>query len=585
MLLSAQPDTLQAVTVVADRGVVVSRTDTLVIRNHQDVSTTLLQLPGVYVGDYGGVAGLKSASLRGFGSAHTAIYLDGVRVSNIQSGQADLGMLDLQSLGTVVADYAQNSLSFQTARPVFHNRKVSGAVRLQGGSFGTWQPYGRVNFRLGERWALSANVGGIFYQGSFPLETGNLRTNNDLKHFRGGLDLFGLLKGGDFHAKVYYNSVARGTPGSVDWPSNDRQYDKNMLAQAVFRKSFSRVYTLHLSGKAALDKLYYQSEWGDSNYKQADFQLNSSHYFRMGEHWTASLTADAILDGMSGDVYNGRRFQTLTAAAIAYRSARVNFRLAGEYNGVWDASGASWNVLSPSADLRVKLVEGLDILAFGRRGYRAPTFNELYYPGYGNPSLKPEDGWLADIGLDFRRSLGAWTLSARADGYHNWLTNKIISAPSADDPYVWLPYNVGKVQSMGVDLQAGFVFAKGNWRAALNARYGWQQALDKTPDSYTYNQQIPYVARHTLVVNAEAAFKGWTLALLWNQRMGRWDSNGKMPNWETLDLTFNKDFRLGKGMALGAFVTGKNLLNYRYDVVTGYPMPGINFLAGIQFRF
>ena len=138
---------------------------------------------------------------------------------------------------------------------------------------------------------------------------------------------------------------------------------------------------------------------------------------------------------------------------------------------------------------------------------------------------------------------------------------------------------------MGVDLQAGFVFAKGHWRAMLNARYGWQQALDKTPDSYTYDQQIPYVARHTLVVNAEAAFRGWTLALLWNQRMGRWDASGKMPDWETLDLTFNKDFQLGKGMALGAFVSGRNLLNYRYDVVTGYPMPGINFLAGIQFRF
>ena len=585
MLLSAQPDTLQAVTIVADRGVVVSRTDTLFIRNHQDVSTALLQLPGVYVGDYGGVAGLKSASLRGFGSAHTAIYLDGVRVSNIQSGQADLGMMDLQSIGSVVADYAQNSLSFHTARPVFQDRKVSGTVRLQGGSFGTWLPYGRVNFRLGERWALSANAGAVLYKGDFPLESGNLRTNNDLRQLRGGLDLFGLLHGGDFHAKVYYNNVKRGTPGSIDWPSNDRQNDDNLLAQAVFRKSFTPVYTLHLSGKAALDKLYYQSEWGDSNYQQADFQLNTAHYFQIGEHWTASLAADASLDGMSGSVYNGRRFQTVAAAAIAYRSARVKARLAGEYNGVWDGSGASWNVLSPSADIRVVLVEGLDIQAFGRRGYRAPTFNELYYPGYGNPALKPEDGWLGDLGLDFHRTMGAWTLSARADGYYNWLTNKIISAPSADDPYVWLPYNVGKVQAWGADIQAGFIFASGNWKAALNARYGWQQALDKTPDSYTFDQQIPYVARHSLVVNAEAGWKGWTLALLWNQRMGRWDASGKMPDWETLDLTFNKDFQLGKGMELGAFVSGRNLLNYRYDIVSGYPMPGINVLAGIRFQF
>ena len=55
---------------------------------------------------------------------------------------------------------------------------------------------------------------------------------------------------------MYYNNTSRGTPGSLDWPSHDRQYDDNFLAQAVFRKSFSPVYTLHLSGKAALDKHY-----------------------------------------------------------------------------------------------------------------------------------------------------------------------------------------------------------------------------------------------------------------------------------------------------------------------------------------
>ena len=101
--LSARPDTLKAVTVVADRGVVVSRTDTLTVHPSQDVSSTLQQLPGLYVGDYGSLAGLKSVSLRGFGSPHTAIYIDGIRVANIQSGQNDLGMLDLPSVEAVVA--------------------------------------------------------------------------------------------------------------------------------------------------------------------------------------------------------------------------------------------------------------------------------------------------------------------------------------------------------------------------------------------------------------------------------------------------------------------------------------------------
>ena len=76
----AAPDTLQAVTVVADRGVVVSRRDTVSVESTLDLGGVLLRFPGLYLGDYGGASGLKSASLRGFGSAHTAIYVDGVRV-------------------------------------------------------------------------------------------------------------------------------------------------------------------------------------------------------------------------------------------------------------------------------------------------------------------------------------------------------------------------------------------------------------------------------------------------------------------------------------------------------------------------
>ena len=96
LLLGAEtPDTLQGVTVVADRGVVVSRTDTIRVQSNSSIEDLIYSLPGLGLGDYGGAAGLKSVSLRGLGSAQTAIYIDGVRVGNVQSGQADLGFLDL----------------------------------------------------------------------------------------------------------------------------------------------------------------------------------------------------------------------------------------------------------------------------------------------------------------------------------------------------------------------------------------------------------------------------------------------------------------------------------------------------------
>ena len=119
-------DSLDAVTITAERGMVVSLTDT----------------------------GLRSVSMRGLGSAHTAVYIDGIRVNNLQTGQADLGFLDLPGFGSAVVDFAQNSLDFRTARPSSGDGPFSGRLSLDAGSFNTWLPSAQFDFRLSDRLAL-----------------------------------------------------------------------------------------------------------------------------------------------------------------------------------------------------------------------------------------------------------------------------------------------------------------------------------------------------------------------------------------------------------------------------------------------
>ena len=568
LLVAETPDTLQAVTIVADKGVVVSRTDTVSFKHYTTATEALLRVPGLGISDYGGLAGLKSVSLRGLGTAHTDIYLDGVRVSNFQSGQNDLGMLPMETLGSAVVDYAQNSVSFRTAKPVFGDRIFGGQVGLQAGSFGTWMPSARFDIKASERVSVSAHVAGVITKGDFPYGANNeRRAGNDLKQLRAGADVFGVLDGGDWHAKAYYNASDRGTPGSLSWPSADRQQDKNFFLQGAFRKAFSDLYTLNLSAKAAWDDLFYKSEWGDSDYNFNDFQLNASHSFR--------LTG-----------YNAARTAAIAALATAIRLGWFSADLAVEYRGTFDKGQKALNSVSPSLDLRFTIFEGFDLVAFGRRAFRAPTFNELYYPGYGNPNLKPEDAWLADVGIDFHRGLCEnWTLGIKVDGFYNALQNKIISAPSADDPYVWLPYNVGKVQAKGVDAALTLRYEGDQLRGGLSARYAWQSAVDKTPDSYSFDQQIPYVAKNTVVLAGDVALAGWRLDAVWNWRGGRFDASGEMPNWNTLDLSLRKDFNLGKVGVLSLNVSARDLLNCRYELVRDYPMPGRSFLGGFTFKF
>lgn len=579
-------DSLHAVTVTADKGVVVSRKDTLSLANSLTVSDVLQLSPSLLVGDNGGPAGLKTVSLRGMGSAHTAIYVDGVRVGNVQSGQTDLGMLGMENFSSAVVDYAQNSVSFSTARPVFGAHSVSASASFLAGSFGTYMPKIRLDFRLTDRLSLSANASGVFSKGDFTYADTLSRTNNDLMQFRAGLDLFGIMGGGDFHIKAYYNDAERGTPGSTFYPSADRQRDRNAFLQGVMTKRFSNLYTLKISAKGSYDDIFYTSSWGDSRYGQTELQLNSAHDFQIKDWWKLSLAADLQWDGLKSTGYEASRFSAFAALASSFRLQRFSADVAFEYQGAFDRNGLSRNAFSPSVDLKYTVLKGLDVIAFGRRAYRIPTFNELYYAGYGNPELMPEDAWMTDIGLDFHRTLSSkWSLSAKLDGFCNLLKDKIISAPTEADPNIWLPYNIGRVRSAGVDAVVGTDYHSDGWLFSFDAKYTWQSAVDITQDSYSYGSAVPYIAKHTVVLSGLLSWKGWSLSPLWQLRAGRSDGYGELPDWNTLDLSLGKSFSLGKGGTLAMKVSARNLFDARYEVVSGYPMPGRSFMAGVEYKF
>lgn len=579
-------DSLDAVTVTADKGVVISRKDTLSTFNSFTITDVLLRSPGVYVGDNGGQAGLKTVSLRGFGSAHTSIYIDGVRVGNVQSGQSDLGMLGLENFNSLVVDYAQNSISFNTRKPLFTTLPVAGVFKLGAGSFGTYLPYARLDFKLSDNVSLSANAAGTFSRGDFTYGEGMSRTNNDISQIRAGIDLFGLISGGEYHLKAYYNDAERGTPGSISWPSDDRQADRNVFLQGRFLKTFSPVYAMQISAKGSYDDISYSSSFGDSRYAQTEVQLNSAHYFRVNEWWKVSLAADVQWDGLYSTNYEASRLSVFSAFASSFSFKNLKADIALEYSGAFDTGYMSRNAFSPSVDVRLTIFDGLDIVAFCRRAYRVPTFNELYYVGYGNPDLKPEDTWVYDLGLDFNRKAGdSWRLKAKVNGFYNSLTDKIVSAPSEIDQNVWMPYNIGKVEAMGVDTMAGAYFSDGVWSCGIDARYTFMSAFDRTSGSVTEGKQIPYISRHTLSIDCSVAWRGWTLSPVVQYRAGRTDGYGEMPDWNTFGLILSKSFSIRDICILNFNVSSSNMTDCRYEVVSGYPMPGRSITGGVEIRF
>ena len=76
-------------------------------RGAVDIEDALNRFSGVNIRDYGGAGGMKTVSVRGLGAQHTAVAVDGVILSDAQTGQIDLGRFNLSSveqLGLVVGD-------------------------------------------------------------------------------------------------------------------------------------------------------------------------------------------------------------------------------------------------------------------------------------------------------------------------------------------------------------------------------------------------------------------------------------------------------------------------------------------------
>ena len=102
-LFSQSPDTLCKAEVLADRHPVALSAAPLRVETRaaiersgaKELSEVLRTLPGVSIKDYGGAGGIKTVSLRGFGSQHTQISYDGICISELQNGQVDISRFDL----------------------------------------------------------------------------------------------------------------------------------------------------------------------------------------------------------------------------------------------------------------------------------------------------------------------------------------------------------------------------------------------------------------------------------------------------------------------------------------------------------
>ena len=213
-------------------------------------------------------------------------------------------------------------------------------------------------------------------------------------------------------------------------------------------------------------------------------------------------------------------------------------------------------------------------------GFRAPTFNDLFFPGFGNPDLQPETSLSWDAGVDQKFWKNRIRLAATY--FNNKFDNLITCCTAIPTAPFGGPFNVGSARSQGLEF-TGEVDVLPNLVASVSYTFTATEnlatglPLPREPRN-RWNLGITWevIPRLTLFTQIYWVSQQWEpFGEVYNAGYTRVDGGG---TWRILE-------RMGwlKGLDLTARI--QNMFNADYAEVRGFPALGINALVGLRASF
>ena len=213
-------------------------------------------------------------------------------------------------------------------------------------------------------------------------------------------------------------------------------------------------------------------------------------------------------------------------------------------------------------------------------GFRAPTFNDLFFPGFGNPDLQPEKSLSYDFGVDQK----LWNNRIRLGltYFQNNFRNLIACCTPLPTAPFGGPFNVGRARSAGIEFTSE-VDVLPNLIASLNYTYtdsenlATDRLLPREP-RHRWNigltwEPISKLSLFTQVHVVSEQFEQF--GEVYNSGYTRVDVGG---TWRILERT-------GWLQKLELTARIQNLLNEGYAEVRGFPALGVNALVGLRASF
>ena len=518
------------------------------------------RVAGVQMTGNGGLGKNSSIFIRGTGSTHVLLLVDGVRVGSATAGQANFDNIPLESIERI-------EVLKGPASALYGSDAVGGVIQIftRQGREG-FSPYASATVGSAGRREVSTGLSGGTKDVSYSLGVQTLRdkgfsaTNPAVgsghNMDRDGFSQESLTASTSWHFAPGWKLGANllYADGVNNYDSGSGSYDTHADVQ-------TQSYGLNLEGQL-LQNWKARLAYGGSDDKSTNYTSNTPTRFDTHQDQWSWLNEVGTPLGLflAGLERVEQRVSGTTAYTVKQRSTDSLF--AG-LNG--DASGHSWQLnvrrddnsqfggaTTGFAGYGYKLTRDLRAHASYGTSFKAPSFNTLYFPGFGNATTQPEKGRNRELGLAYTPG----TQEYKVVYFDNKIQGFITTQPVAS--------NIPRARIQGWTLSYKGQFDALGLRAALDLLEARDEATGK---------MLQRRADEQLTLGADyrsGAWKYGTTFLAASERYDNATNTIYLPGFGTLDA--HVDYALSKDWSVQARVN--NLGDKVYQTVNGYNQQG-----------
>jgi len=534
---------------------------------------------GIEISRNGGPGTQSSVYIRGTDNKQNIVLVDGVRVGSSTSGGASWNAIPLSQIDRVEIVYGPLSTMYGADAmggviQIF-TRQGDGAPALSAsagaGTYGTRNAEAGVSGSSdGLRYAFRA--GHERSDGFSATKPGNFSFNADDDGYRNasasGQLAYQVAKGQELGATFLHSELKSQFDSG---PTMDDRARTRVAAYSLYAKN--RIlpnWNSHVQLSQSTDRSRNDASFGRSAFDTDQTSISWQNNFTIGTD-----VLQAILEHRKEDVDSTEpalvRDRTTKSVALAYQMRRGAHLGALSLRG--DDNSQFGSRTTGSVSYGYRLTSALRVNASAGTSFRAPTFNELYFPNFGIPTLRPEKGRNAEIGVYYEDGTSQYS----AVYYRNRLTDLLVTTPVCPVTPAAFPfgctYNVNEALLTGLSFGASTTFGQFTLRGSLD--------LQDPQDETTGRQLARRAKKHgTLALDYKAGDLTTGGELVFSsERFDDANNRNRLGGYGLLNLHASYD--LSKDWSL--FGRWNNVLDKEYELARLYNTAGSNVFVGVRY--